>query len=397
MSDVAAVPLLDLRRAPADEIQALQSVAARVIESGAFILGPEVEAFEKECADYIGAPFSLGVSSGTDALLLALMALEIGPGDEVVCPTFTFFASGGAVWRVGAKPVFVDSRPCCYNLDPASLDTVLGSRTRAIMPVHLFGQCADMTAVQAIAADRGIPVIEDAAQAIGARCAAGAAGAIGLMGCVSFYPTKNLSGFGDSGLITTGDPQLRTRLDSLRVHGWGPKYYHARVGGNFRMDALQAALLRLRLPRLDELAARRRANAAFYTEVLTGAGVAVVQPSVCRGEADGGTLDLDGKIGLPAQCASDHTYNQFVIRVPEHLDRDRFRAGLAERNIGTEIYYPLGLHQQECFASLGHRPGDFPVAESAAASCLALPIFPGLTGAELGYVAEAVIEIAQRA
>lgn len=389
MTDPArGVPLLDFKRISDADKAAYRQAFARVLDSGYFILGPEVQAFERECADYIGVDHALGVSSGTDALLLAMMALGIGPGDEVLCPTYTFFASAGTIWRLGARPVFVDSQPCCYNMCPADLASKITERTKAIMPVHLYGQAADMASILEIARKHDIPVIEDAAQAIGAECSAGRSGAMGTIGCISFYPTKNLSGFGDAGLVTTNDPELQQRMDSLRIHGFGPKYYHKHVGGNFRMDAIQGALLRLRLPELDQAAERRRYNARFYTEALVDAGVGVVQSSSCGGAS---LLDLEGKIGLPTTCSTVHTYNQFVIRVPARVGRDALRSRLADQNIGSEIYYPLCLHQQECFAELGYGAGDFPVAEAAAASTLALPIFPELRDDELQTVASALI------
>ena len=387
IDQVTGVPLLDLQRVSDEDKAAFRASFDRVLESGCFVLGPEVEAFEQACAEYIGVRHALGVSSGTDALLLALMALDIGPGDEVICPTFTFFATAGTVWRLGAKPVFVDVHPCCYNPDPAAIAAKITDRTRAIMPVHLYGQCADMGAIEALAADRGIPVVEDAAQAIRSSCGAGRAGAMGTLGCISFYPTKNLSGFGDGGLVTTDDSDLYRRLSSLRVHGWGPKYHHKQVGGNFRMDSIQGALLRHRLPRLDEVSRRRRDNAAHYTRALTEAGVGAVLPSVCEGR--GGTVDSGGMLGLPAQCSTGHTFNQFTIRVPDHIGRDALREELTAASIGTEIYYPICLHEQECFVELGG--GEFPIAQAAARSCLSLPIFPELTAAELDYVVDAVV------
>lgn len=393
MTDPAcSVPLLDLKRIPDADKAAFREAFARVLDSGYFILGPEVQAFEAEAADYLGIDYALGVSSGTDALLLAMMALGVGPGDEVLCPTYTFFATAGTIWRLGARPVFVDSRPCCYNMCPVDLASKITSRSKAIMPVHLYGQAADMTAILAVAGQHGLPVIEDAAQAFGAECSGGRAGAIGTIGCFSFYPTKNLSGFGDGGLVTTGDPDLLHRMDSLRIHGHGPKYHHQHVGGNFRMDAIQGALLRLRLPQLDAAAGRRRDNAAFYTRALVDGGVGVVQPSLCAGA---GEFELGGRIGLPVTCTVGHTFNQFVIRVPERLGRDAFRSRLAERNIGSEIYYPRCMHQQECFAELGYADGDFPVAEAAAASTLALPIFPELNKVELQAVVDALVAAAQ--
>ena len=386
---ITSVPLLDFRRLPDAEKEACRAAFDRVLESGAFILGPEVQAFESECSEYLGVEHSLGVSSGTDALILAMMALKIGPGDEVICPTYSFFASAGAIARLGAKPVFVDVHPCCYNLHPEAVAAAITPRTKAIMPVHLYGQCADMAAIQAIATDRGIPIVEDAAQGIGARCEQGMAAAMGTIGCISFYPTKNLSGFGDAGLVTTNDPELRTRLDSLRVHGWGPKYFHKHIGGNFRMDGIQGALLRLRLPQLDAAAAQRQKNAVFYTDALTAADVAVVPPTVCGDVA--AAFDCGDRLGLPPQCSENHTFNQFVVRVPARVGRDALSATLTAKNIGTEIYYPLCLHQQECFADLGHGAGDFPVSEAAADCTLALPIFPGLSQQELQYVVDGLV------
>ncbi len=382
------VPLLDFKRIPEADKAACREAFARVLDSGYFILGPEVQAFERECAEYLGSAHALGVSSGTDALLLAMMALDIGPGDEVLCPTYTFFATAGTIWRLGARPVFVDSRPCCYNLCPDDLARKVTPRTKAIIPVHLYGQCADMAAVLEVARRHDLPVVEDAAQAIGAEGGLGRAGAMGTIGCISFYPTKNLSGFGDGGLVTTDDPALHARMDSLRIHGHGPKYYHKQVGGNFRMDAIQAALLRLRLPQLDAAAQQRRDNAAFYTAALVDAGVGVVQASQCGGA--GASPASGDKLGLPTTCSTGHTYNQYIVRVPERVGRDALRARLGEQGIGCEVYYPLCLHQQECFADLGHGAGDFPVAEAAAASTLALPIFPGLRPDELQAVVAAL-------
>jgi dTDP-4-amino-4,6-dideoxygalactose transaminase len=398
---ITRVPLLDFTRVPESDKEAFRAAFDRVLASGVYILGSEVSAFEQECAAAFGVRHALGVSSGTDALLVALMALGVGPGDEVICPTYTFFATAGTIWRLGARPVFVDSHPCCFNAVPEAIEAAITPATKAILPVHLYGQCADMAAILALAARHDIPIVEDAAQAIGARCdlgsgRAGVAAAMGTIGCISFYPTKNLSGFGDAGLLTCNDDALVTRLDSLRVHGWGPKYHHKLVGGNFRMDAIQAALLRLRLPELGAVAARRRENAAFYRDALLAADLAQVMPSLCdrrsgaAGYADG-TGQPEDRLGLPPICADDHTFNQFVIRVPRRIGRDRLRASLTERGVGTEIYYPLCMHQQECFASLGHAAGEFPVAEAAAETTLALPIFPGLTQAELHYVVDALV------
>jgi len=365
------VPLLDLTRALDSQGAALRDAADRVLRSGRYVLGPELSAFEEECADYVGTPHALGVSSGTDALLVALMSLDVGPGDEVICPTYTFFATAGTIWRTGARPVFVDSEPDTLNCSVADIRRKLTTRTKAIMPVHLFGQCADMGAILGLAAQRGLPVIEDAAQAIGADCDAGRAGAMGAIGCFSFFPTKNLGGFGEGGLVTTHDKRLHQRVHRLRVHGMEPKYHHAEIGGNFRMHELQAALLRVRLGCLEAATEARRRNAAFYDEALTAAQVG---------------------IGLPTPPETGrHTYNQYVIRVPEGVDRDRVRQQLTAAGVGNEVYYPIPLHLQECFRFLEGRPGDFPVAERAAGETIALPVFPELTEAELAYVAEQVV------
>ena len=364
------VPLLDLTRVSDQQRAELREVAARVLDSGRYVLGPELTAFEQECADHVGAGYGLGVSSGTDALLVALMALDIGHGDEVICPTYTFFATAGTIWRTGARPVFVDSDEDTLNCSVADIEGKLTDKTKAIMPVHLFGQCADMAGILALAKARGLPVIEDAAQAIGAACDAGRAGAMGTIGCLSFFPTKNLGGFGEGGLVTTDDVELYERMRQLRVHGMEPKYHHAFVGGNFRMHELQAALLRVRLRHLDDATAARQRNAAFYDERFTAAGVG---------------------IGLPKATTKRHTYNQYVIRVPQGVDRDAARTRLTEAGVGNEVYYPIPMHQQECFRALEGRPGDHPVAEQAARETIALPIFPELTEAELAYVVEQVV------
>lgn len=365
------VPLLDLTRAPKIQGAELREAAERVLGSGRYVLGPELEAFEGECADYIGAAHALGVSSGTDALLVALMALDIGPGAEVICPTYTFFATAGTIWRTGARPVFVDSEPDTLNCSVADIRQKLTDRTRAIMPVHLFGQCADMGAILSLAAERGLPVIEDAAQAIGADCGSGRAGAMGALSCFSFFPTKNLGGFGEGGLVTTHDEALHQRIHRLRVHGMEPKYHHAEVGGNFRMQELGAALLRVKLRYLEEATEARRQNAARYDAAFAAADVGIGVPVAAPGNR--------------------HTYNQYVIRVPEGVDRDTFRQRLTAAGIGNEVYYPIPLHLQECFRGLEAREGDFPVAEAAALQTVALPIFPELTQAEIDYVAEQVV------
>jgi dTDP-4-amino-4,6-dideoxygalactose transaminase len=352
------VKLLDLEaqyRPLRDEILA---AITRVCDSQQFILGPEVEALERELAGQIGAAHVVTVSSGTDALLAALMALGIGHGDEVVTSTFSFFATAGSIARVGATPVLVDIDPVTFNIDPDAMRRAITPRTRAIMPVHLYGLCADLDPIIEVAESKGIAVIEDAAQAIGATYKARQAGTIGTIGCFSFFPSKNLGAFGDAGFMTTNDSALAREIRLLRNHGAEPKYLHKRIGGNFRLDALQAAVLRVKLPHLERWTAMRRRNAERYATLFATAG-------------------LTDRVRLPATPPDrGHIFNQYVIRVGA---RDRVRALLAERGIGTEIYYPVPFHLQECFSSLGHHRGDCPHAEAAADSVLALPIYPELT------------------
>ena len=366
------VPLLDLEaqyRPLRDEILA---AITRVCDSQRFILGPEVEALERELAQYLGVPEAVTVSSGTDALLAPLMALCIGPGDEVITSTFSFFATAGSVARLGATPVLVDIDPITYNIDPARLRAALTPRTRAIIPVHLYGLCADMDPIMEIAASAGVPVIEDAAQAIGATYKSRQAGTIGRVGCFSFFPSKNLGAFGDGGFITTSDAALAHEIRLLRNHGAEPKYFHKRIGGNFRLDALQAAVLRVKLPHLERWTSMRQANAGRYDALFRARG-------------------LTDRVTLPAAPSGrTHIYNQYVIRVPE---RDRVRQALADRGVGTEIYYPVPFHLQECFASLGHKRGDFPHAEAAATSVLALPIFGELTSDQQTHVVDALADV----
>jgi len=362
------VPLLDLRGQYASIRDEIEAAVRRVIESQYFILGPEVRAFEQEIADYCGVSHAVGVSSGTDALLVALMALGVGPGDEVVTTPFSFFATAGVIARLGATPVFTDVEPGSLNMNPAHLAEAVSGRTRAIVPVHLFGRCVD-PAITRIAADFGIPLIEDAAQAIGARDAEGRlAGGIGLGGCFSFFPTKNLGGFGDAGLVTSNDEAFARRVELLRVHGAEERYFHKSVGGNFRIDALQAAVLRVKLAHLDGWNAARRRNADLYRELLDEAGLPQITPPV----------DVPG-----------HIYHQFVVSAQ---DRDGLRSSLQARGIGCEVYYPVPLHLQECFAGLGYGVGDFPVAEQAAREVLALPIYPELTADQIHAVVEAIAD-----
>jgi dTDP-4-amino-4,6-dideoxygalactose transaminase len=355
------VPLLDLQAQYLPIRDELLAAIARVCDSQRFILGPEVDALEQELASYLGVREAVAVSSGTDALLVAMMALGIGEGDEVVTSTYSFFATAGCVARLGALPRFVDIDPATFNLSADGVRAALTPRTKAIVPVHLYGLCADMDPLLAVAADAGVPVIEDAAQAIGATYKGRQAGSMGLLGCFSFFPSKNLGAFGDGGLVTTNDPAMARDLRLLRSHGAEERYYHDRIGGNFRLDALQAAILRVKLPHLARWTDMRRENAARYRDLFdrhVGAGV----------------------VTLPIEPADRrHIYHQFIVRTPH---RDGVKAILAESGIATEIYYPVPFHQQNCFQYLGYRLGDFPAAEAAASSTLALPIYGELTAAQ---------------
>jgi len=387
-----SVPLLDLKAqytAIRDEIRA---AIDRVADAQQFILGPEVEALEHEVAAYSGCAYGIGVSSGTDALLVALMAIDIRPGDEVITTPYTFFATAGSIARLGAVPVFVDIDPLTFNIDPTAIEARITPRTRVIMPVHLYGQMADMDPIMDIAQRHGLVVIEDAAQAIGSEYKGRRAGSIGHMGCFSFFPSKNLGGFGDGGMVTTNDAALAERIRLLRGHGAHPKYYHKLIGGNFRLDALQAAVLRVKLKYLDDWTAGRQRNAATYRRLFAEAGLTIDPPSCltagCHARNKGDCTLPPGRVVLPVEAPDRrHIYNQFVIRMAQ---RDRVMAALKARRIGHEIYYPVPLHLQECFAYLGQRPGDLPASECAAAETLALPIYPELTDAMLAAVVEAV-------
>jgi dTDP-4-amino-4,6-dideoxygalactose transaminase len=362
-----AVPLLDLRRQYGPLREQIRKVVDRVCDDQFFILGPEVEAFEDEASDVLGVAYAIGCSSGTDALLLALMALGVGPDDEVVIPTFTFFATAGVVSRLGARPVFVDIDPTDYCMDPAQVAVAITERTKAVIPVHLFGQAADMEAIRR--ASGGVPLIEDCAQAWGASFAGRQVGGIGDLGAFSFFPTKNLGGFGDGGLVTTDDPDMAPVLKEIRMHGQSGPYLHPRVGGNFRLDALQAAVLRVKLPHVSAWIDGRRANAERYRHLFVAAG-------------------LEDRVQLPTAVEGrGHTYNQFVVRAQR---RDELRRYLGERGVGVSVYYPLSLHLQPCFASLGYREGQFPIAEQASREVLALPIFPELTEDEQTEVVGAI-------
>lgn len=363
------VPLLDLAAQHAPLRDELLAAVTRVVDSQRFINGPEVEALERDLADLIGVPEAVAVSSGTDALLASLMAFGIGRGDEVITSTYSFFATAGSVVRLGAKPVLVDIEPDTFNIDPAAVAAAMTPRTKAIIPVHLFGQPADLHPIINTAVQTSAFVIEDAAQAIGATYDGHQVGSFGAFGCFSFFPSKNLGCFGDGGLVTSTNTQLTRRIRLLRNHGMEPKYYHHMVGGNFRLDALQAAVLRVKLPHLESWTAARQRNAARYRMLF----------------ADAGLTDI---VRLPVEAPRrTHIYNQFVIRVGE---RDRLRAQLEGRGIGTEIYYPVPFHLQRCFADLGYKAGAFPHAEAAARESLALPIFGELTEAQQAEVVGAI-------
>lgn len=369
-----AVSLLDLPAQQKPLRAQLLKAIARVIDSGHYIMGPEVETFEKNVAAYCGAKHAVGVSSGSDALLVALMALGIGPGDEVVTSAYSFFATAGAISRVGAIPVFVDIDPETFNATAASIERVITPNTRAILPVHLFGLCAEMDPILRDARKRGIAVVEDAAQAIGALGRDGkSAGAAGQFGCLSFFPTKNLGGLGDAGMVLTNDDKLAAKARIMRSHGAEPKYYHHVIGGNFRIDALQAAALDVLLPKLEGWTKKRIQNADNYRKLFADAKI----PDVILPPAP----------NLSGGAKTRHIYNQFVIRVPR---RDELRRALAEQGIGSEVYYPVPLHLQECFKDLGFREGDFPEAERAAAESLAIPIHPMLTPADQKTVVDAI-------
>ena len=364
------VPLLDLKPQYAAVKDEVDAAVADVIASQRFVLGPVVEACEEAVAAYCGCRHGVGVSSGTDALLLALMAEGIGPGDEVVTTPFTFFATAGAVARVGATPVFVEIDPSTFNIDPSLIEAKITPRTRAVVPVHLFGQMAEMAPVMEVADRHGLVVIEDAAQSIGAERDGQRAGSVGHYGCFSFFPTKNLGAFGDGGMITTNDPARAGKLRTLRVHGEHRKYHHRTVGGNFRLDALQAAVVLAKLPHLDGWIEARSRNAALYRRLI---GALPDEPRE--------------RICLPREAPGRHVWNQFVVQVP---CRDLVKERLVAAGVGTAVYYPVPLHLQECFAELGYAPGDLPVSEEAAAQVLALPVFSELPSAAIRYVTRAL-------
>jgi dTDP-4-amino-4,6-dideoxygalactose transaminase len=370
----SAVPMLDVNRENSRLAAEIDAAVAEVSRSGAFVHGPACHKFEAEMAMYCGTQHAVGCASGSDALLLALMVLGVGPGDEVIVPSFTFFATASAVWRLGAKPVFADILPETFNLDPADVLYKISTATKAIIPVHLFGQCAEMNEIRQIAgAAHGIPIIEDSCQAIGSEFHGVRTGSLGAMACFSFYPTKNLGGFGDGGLITTNDAELATKLRVLRDHGQQPRYYHHFVGLNSRLDALQAAVLSVKLPHLGEWATARKRHADRYRTEFARRGLTadIVTP-----------VESDG-------C--HHVWNQYTVRV-KNGRRDALQKYLADRKIGSAIYYPVPLHLQECFRTLEYEEGSLPVTEQACREVLSLPVYPELTEAEHGTVIEAVAE-----
>ena len=388
MGQRVEVPLLDLRPQYEELRAEIGAALARVIESQQFILGPEVEALERELAAYCGAPEAIAVGSGSDAILLALMAHGIGPGDQVICPTYTFFATAGCVTRLGAEPIFADADPATFNSSVQDVERAARrcTRLKAILPVHLFGQAVDLEGLASLAAQLGVPLIEDAAQAIGAADSRGRRiGSAGPLACFSFFPTKNLGGFGEGGLVTCHDADVADVIRTLRVHGMKPKYRHRMVGMNARLDAIQAAVLRVKLPHLEAWHAARARNAAHYDDAFAKAGAAPHGVPL----ADGG---LPLRYPVAPSAPARHVFNQYVVRVPA-ARRDALRSALAEAGIGSEVYYPIPLHLQECFRDLGGRAGDFPVSEAAARETLALPIHPHLTDAQREAVPAAVIDI----
>ncbi len=382
------VPLLDLKLQYQSLKSEIDNALIKVAKSQMLILGEEVEKLENSIAGYVGTRYAVGVSSGTDALLMALMEIEIKPGDEVILPTYSFFATAGVVARLGAIPVFVDSETYTFNINPDKIKPLINAKTKVIIPVHLYGQSAAMDDIMKIAEEFGIPVIEDCAQAIGATYSYGRnVGSIGLMGCFSFYPTKNLGAFGEGGIITTNDETLANKLKQMRNHGMSPKYYHKFIGGNFRLDAIQAAVLNVKLPHLEKWHEARRKNANLYSRLFIEAGLS---------EREGITeFNTKNPVLLPKAVYRDsgqtnyHIYNQYIIRVD---NRDSLRGYLGDHGIGTEIYYPVPFHRQECFSYLDNKDENFPVANFVAEHSLALPIYPELSEEQIVYVVEKIKE-----
>lgn len=392
-----SVPLLDLKAQYATIRDEVNEAVLEVLESQYFVLGPKVAELEAAVAAYCGVKHAIGVSSGTDALLLSLMAADIGPGDEVITTPYSFFATAGSIARVGARPVFVDIDPVSFNIDPAHIEDAVSARTRAIIPVHLYGQVCAMDAIVEVAERHNLLIIEDAAQAIGAMHGTRKAGQFGGIGCFSFFPSKNLGGAGDGGMVVTDDDLLANALRIKRVHGGHTKYEHEVIGGNFRLDAIQAAVLLVKLKQLDAWTDGRRRNADRYRHLFREAGV-VLDPQACHQDGCRSYPDcaLHGtnKLILPHEPENvRHIYNQFVIRIDR---RDEARAFLQEREVGHEVYYPIPFHLQACFADLGYKQGDFPASECAADQSLALPIYPELSDDQLREVVGAVVDFLHR-
>ncbi len=364
------VPLLDLKPQYINIKDKVDKAVAEVIESQRFIMGPEVEKCEKAIAEYSGCRYGIGVSSGTDALLISLMAENIGPGDDVLTTAYSFFATAGCISRTGARPVFVDIDPETYNIDTALLEKAVTPNTRAVIPVHLYGQMADMNPVMDFAERNELVVIEDAAQAIGSEYMGKRAGSIGHYGCFSFFPSKNLGAFGDGGMVVTNSNERAEKLRELRNHGAKAKYYHEIIGGNFRLDAIQAAVVNVKLEYLDSWTEQRQRNAEMYDRLLTESGMVE-----------------SGAVKLPTRIHDRHIFNQYVIRTEK---RDQLQEFLSDKNIGTAVYYPLPFHMQTCFKELGYKSGDFPESEKAARETLALPIFPELSESQITYVADSI-------
>ncbi len=385
------VPLLDLKAQYATIKDEINQALIRVAESQYFILGPEIKKLEETVANYTGTKYAIGVSSGTDALLIALMAIDIKPGDEIILPTYSFFATAGVVARLNAVPVFADSDPVTFNISPEDIEKKITSKTKAVIPVHLYGQSAEMDKIMDIAKKHNLKVIEDGAQAIGVNYKDGRrVGSIGDIGCFSFFPSKNLGGFGDGGIVTTNDEALGEKLRILRVHGSKPKYYHKIIGGNFRLDEIQAAVLNVKFPHLDSWSAKRRKNAELYTKLFIEAGLAEEEGRISYDEKNKVLLPKPVyKNNIPSEVTGGvynyHIYNQYVIRVQ---NRDDMRKHLAENEIGSEIYYPVPFHLQECFKDLNQ--SGFPVAENAALSSIALPIYPELSEDMIAFVVETI-------
>ncbi len=387
------VPLLDLKGQYQSIKKEVDEAVQKVIDSQYFIMGPDVAKLEEEICNYLNCQFAVGVSSGTDALLLALMALDIEPGDEVLVPTYSFFATAGVVARLNAKPVLVDIDPVSFNIDTTKIEKKITSKTKAIIPVHLYGQSADMNPIMQLARKYSLFVIEDAAQAIGTQYKDGRfVGTIGDIGCFSFFPSKNLGGFGDGGIVTTNNPNLEHKMRIMRVHGMEPKYYHKVIGGNFRLDSIQAAVLRVKLPHLDKWSDKRRNNAALYTKYFMESGLA--------NEEGKTTFDDNNKVLLPKAVykPSDeqmkngllknyHIYNQFVIRVEK---RDELLEYMKKKDIGCEVYYPVPFHRQECFSYLDSKDVDFPHSNNAAKNSIALPIYPELSDEQIKFVVDTI-------